>query len=154
YLWIKDKHLINKEYKNTKSPDTKISPPVKVRQRDLLKSRKFWLLAPNLGILSFAITTLFFYQLAIADYKGWDIEWMAAGLTAFAIAGSFATLMAGPLIDKYSAKKFFPFYLFPFLLALVFIWKFDSPYIIMVYMILMGISTGFGNAIVAALQVE
>src|SRR5690606_7295758 len=45
YLWIKDKHLVNKEDRDTKSSDTK-SPPVKVRQRDLLKSRKFWLLAP------------------------------------------------------------------------------------------------------------
>lgn len=123
-------------------------------QRDLLKSRKFWILAPNLGILSFVITTLFFYQLSIADYKGWNIEWMAAGLTAFAVAGSVATLMAGPLIDKYSAKKFFPYYLLPFLVGLVFVWRVDAAYIIMVYMVLMGLSTGFGNAILAALQVE
>src|SRR5690606_40818523 len=108
---IKDRQLVSRKTLATESSDPESNAPVKIRQRDLLKSRKFWLLAPNLGILSFAITTLFFYQLAIADYKGWDIEWMAAGLTAFAIAGSLATLIAGPLIDKYSAGKFFPYYL-------------------------------------------
>jgi len=154
FVLIKDRHLVVRETLATESSDPESNAPVKMRQRDLLKSRKFWLLAPNLGILSFAITTLFFYQLAIADYKGWDIEWMAAGLTAFAIAGSLATLIAGPLIDKYSAGKFFPYYLIPFLVALVFVWQVDAAYIIIVYMVLMGLSTGFGNAILAALQVE
>src|SRR5690606_25064953 len=120
----------------------------------LIKSRNFWLLAPSLFILSFAITTLFFYQFAIADFKGWNAEWIAAGLTAFAITGSIATLAAGPLIDKYTAKKFFPFYLIPFLFGLMCIWLLQTPIIIMVYMILMGVSAGFGNAVVSALQVE
>ncbi|MEX2593847.1 MAG: MFS transporter [Anditalea sp.] len=153
FLLIKDKHLVNKEVAVPEKAEPKKTQD-KIRQRDLIKSKNFWLLAPNLAMLSFAITTLFFYQFAIAEYKGWDMEWMAAGLTAFAVAGSLATLAAGPLIDKYSAKKFFPFYMIPFLAALVSIWLFDSPIIIMVYMVLMGVSAGFGNATVAALQVE
>src|SRR5690606_7756286 len=68
FLLIKDRHLVSKEIAEPESSDPKINAPVKMRQRDLLKSRNFWLLAPNLGILSFAITTLFFYQLPIADY--------------------------------------------------------------------------------------
>src|SRR5690606_7461385 len=70
FVLIKDRHLVVRETLATESSDPESNAPVKMRQRDLLKSRKFWLLAPNLGILSFAITTLFFYQLAIADYKG------------------------------------------------------------------------------------
>jgi MFS family permease len=153
FLLIKDRHLVNKEIAVPEKSDPKNTPD-KIRQRDLIKSKNFWILAPNLAMLSFAITTLFFYQFAIAEHKGWNMEWMAAGLTAFAIAGSLATLAAGPLIDKYSAKKFFPFYLIPFLLALMCISLLDSPIIIIVYMIMMGVSAGFGNATVAALQVE
>jgi len=149
---IKDRHLVNKEV--AVSEKTKDVPEETMSQLEVIKSWNFWILAPNLSILSFALTTLFFYQIAIADYKGWSMEWMAAGLTAFAIAGSLCTLTVGPLIDKYSAKKFFPFYMIPFLLALVLVWLIDSPYILMVYMVLMGASAGSGNAIVAALQVE
>lgn len=105
-------------------------------------------------MLSFTVTGLFFYQFAIAEFKGWTLEWMAVGLTFYAIAGSLAILFAGPLIDRYTARTFFPFYLIPFLLAILFIWVFNDPLVIFPYMILMGASAGFGNAIVSALQVE
>jgi len=97
---------------------------------------------------------LFFYQFAIADFKGWSLEWMAVGLTFYAIAGSIAILFSGPLIDKYSARTFFPYYLIPFLIAIVFIWQVRDPLVIFPYMILMGASAGVGNSIMSALQVE
>lgn len=121
---------------------------------DIMKSNAFLLLAPNLFALAFIITGLFFYQFSIAEHKGWTIQWMALGLTFYAIAGSISILFAGPLIDKYTARRFFPFYLLPFLLAVVFIWLVDNPWVIFPYMILMGISAGTGNAIMSALQVE
>ena len=105
-------------------------------------------------MLSFTVTGLFFYQFAIAEFKGWTLEWMAVGLTFYAIAGSMAILFAGPLIDKYTARKFFPFYLIPFLFAILFIWLFGDQLVIFPYMIMMGASAGFGNAIMSALQVE
>ncbi|EON76574.1 major facilitator superfamily permease [Lunatimonas lonarensis] len=120
----------------------------------IMGSKAFWLLAPNLFALAFIITGLFFYQFSIADFKGWTIQWMALGLTCYAISGSVAILFAGPLIDRYTAKQFFPFYLFPFLVAVFFIWLMDNPWVIFPYMILMGVSAGMGNAIISALQVE
>ncbi len=126
----------------------------KIRQRDILKSRPFWLLAPNIFFIPFAITGLFFYQFSIVEDKGWGIEFVALGLTAYAVASSFSILTAGPLIDKYTAKTFFPFYLIPFLIALVIIWLVQGPWGMFGYMIFMGLSVGFGNATVAALQVE
>ena len=117
-------------------------------------SNAFVLLSPYLFALAFIITGLFFYQFSIAEHKGWTIQWMALGLTFYAIAGSISILFAGPLIDKYTARRFFPFYLLPFLLAVVFIWLVDNPWVIFPYMILMGISAGTGNAIMSALQVE
>lgn len=126
----------------------------KVRQRDILKSKPFWLLAPNIFFIPFATTGLFFYQFGIVEAKGWDISLVALGLTAYAIASSFSILTAGPMIDRFSAKKFFPFYLIPFLGALMIIWLSSEPWGMYLYMILMGLSVGFGNATVAALQVE
>ncbi|MCC5936539.1 MAG: MFS transporter [Lunatimonas sp.] len=126
----------------------------KVSTWDIMKTKAFLLLAPNLFALAFIITGLFFYQFSIADHKGWTIQWMALGLTFYAIAGSIAILFAGPLIDKYTARRFFPFYLIPFLVAVFFIWLIDNPWVIFPYMVLMGVSAGTGNAIMSALQVE
>lgn len=118
---LKPKHLISEEDtilasdKNTASIDH-------MRQRDILKSKAFLLLAPNVFFMSFAITGLFFYQLPIIDFKEWNVEIIASGLPVFAIASTISILYSGPLIDKYSEKAFFPFYLLPFFIALVVIW--------------------------------
>ncbi|MDN3690338.1 MFS transporter [Cyclobacterium jeungdonense] len=151
YFFIDEKKLVvHEEVNDSDHPSSK----KEATQWEIMKSRTFWLLAPNLFVLSFTVTGLFFYQFAIADFKGWTLEWMAVGLTFYAISGSMAILFAGPLIDKYTARKFFPFYLIPFLLAILCIWLFSDPLVIFPYMILMGASAGFGNAIVSALQVE
>jgi MFS family permease len=125
-----------------------------VRQRDILRSKPFLLLAPNIFFIPFATTGLFFYQFGIVEDKGWSIGLVALGLSAYAIASTFSILTAGPLIDRYSAKTFFPFYLVPFLGALLIIWLVSEPWGMYLYMVFMGLSVGFGNATVAALQVE
>lgn len=150
-LFIDEKKLVVHEEGGSAGA---VSSTKEVSQWEILKSGKFWLLAPNLFVLSFTVTGLFFYQFAIAEFKGWTLEWMAVGLTFYALAGSLAILFAGPLIDKYTARKFFPFYLIPFLIAIVFIWLVNDSLVIFPYMILMGASAGFGNAIISALQVE
>lgn len=151
YFFIDEKKLVVHEEVSTSDNS---SSKKEVSQWEIMKSRMFWLLAPNLFVLSFTVTGLFFYQFAIAEFKGWTLEWMAVGLTFYAISGSLAILFAGPLIDKYTARRFFPFYLIPFLMAILFIWLFNDSLVIFPYMILMGASAGFGNAIVSALQVE
>ncbi|MBR9776989.1 MAG: MFS transporter [Cytophagales bacterium] len=151
YFFIDEKKLVIYE-ESVGSNDSE--PKKEISQWEIMKSKSFWILAPNLFVLAFIVTGLFFYQFAIADYKGWNLEWMAVGLTFYAIAGSIAILFSGPLIDKYSARTFFPYYLIPFLIAIIFIWKVDNPLVIFPYMILMGASAGVGNSIMSALQVE
>ncbi|WP_228527766.1 MFS transporter [Pararhodonellum marinum] len=126
----------------------------KMRQRDILKSKAFWLLAPNIFFIPFAITGLFFYQFPIVEFKGWNEGVIAGGLTAYALASSLSILTSGPMIDKYSAKTFFPFYLIPYFMALLVIWLVPQSWGMYLYMVLMGLSVGFGSATVAALQVE
>lgn len=150
---IKPKHL-QLEASALPVVDTSSEKISKVRQRDILRSRPFLLLAPNVFFIPFATTGLFFYQYGIVEYKGWGIGMIALGLTAYAISSALSILSAGPLIDRYSAKTFFPFYLIPFLGALLFIWLVDQEWGMFGYMICMGLSVGFGNAILAALQVE
>jgi MFS family permease len=151
YFFIDEKKLVVYE----ESGDASVSGQKKeISQWGIMKTKSFWILAPNLFVLAFVVTGLFFYQFAIAEFKGWTLEWMAVGLTFYAIAGSIAILFSGPLIDKYSARKFFPYYLIPFLVAIIFIWQIDDPLVIFPYMILMGASAGIGNSIMSALQVE
>lgn len=148
---LKDRHL-KPESEIAVGTDT--AKEKKVRQRDIIRSKEFWLLAPNVFFIPFATTGLFFYQISIVEFKGWSEGIVAAGLSVYAIAGSSSILSAGPLIDKYRAKTFFPWYLIPFLFAILGLWVISKEWSMVVYMALMGISVGFGSAILAALQVE
>ncbi len=152
-LVLKSEHLVNESGGETDAGHTEKKVD-RIRQRDIMKSKAFWLLAPNIFFIPFAVTGLFFYQFAIIEFKEWNIGLAAAGLTSYAIASSSSILLSGPLIDKYQAKTFFPFYLFPFLVALLVIWLVPNVWGIFLYNILMGFSVGFGSATVAALQVE
>lgn len=150
---VKDKHLTpepgGEDFSKEKNKEEK-----KIRQRDIMRSKEFWLLAPNVFFIPFAITGLFFYQFPIVEFKEWNTGIIAGGLSAYALASAFSILTAGPLIDKYRARTFFPFYLFPYLIALFCIWLISPSWAMYPYMVLMGLSTGFGSATVAALQVE
>ncbi len=149
---LKDKHLKSESETEEK---TETTPPSKrVRQRDIMRSKEFWLLAPNVFFIPFATTGLFFYQIPIVEFKGWGEGIVAAGLTVYAISGASSILTAGPLIDKHSARTFFPWYLIPFFFAILSLWMIANTWGMLLYMVLMGFSVGFGSAILAALQVE
>ncbi|WP_232835036.1 MFS transporter [Pleomorphovibrio marinus] len=150
YFFIDEGKLVIYE----SSPSTGGRKAAENSQWDIIKSPQFLLLAPNLFIFSFVVTALFFYQFAIADFKDWSLQRMALGLTFYAVAGSLAIIVAGPLIDRYSARRFFPFYLIPFFLGVMAVWLVDAKWAIFPYMILMGASSGAGNAIMSAIQVE
>lgn len=125
-----------------------------ISYKQLMKSREFWLLAPAVFALSFLNTAFFFYQLPLAESKGWSAEWVAASFTAFAFASAASMLVAGQLVDRLSAARMFPFFLFPFLGAISLVVVSDSAWITPVYLILIGISSGLGSTIKSALQAE
>ena len=151
---IKEKHLQPEESLLAPIAEDLEKPEKKIRQRDIMRSKEFWLLAPNIFFIPFATTGLFFYQISIVEFKGWPEGLIAAGLSAYALAAATSILFAGPLIDRYRAKTFFPFYLIPFMIAIIGIWLIPNTWSMFVYMVFMGVSVGFGNAILAALQVE
>jgi MFS family permease len=126
----------------------------KISQWQILKSKTFFLIAPSIFILGFLNTALLFYQIQLATFKGWTPGWMALCFSGFAIASFTCMILSGLLVDRFSAKIMFPFYLLPYLVGLLIMIFFDQPWIGMVYMTLLGISNGFGSTIKSALQAE
>lgn len=122
--------------------------------RQILRSKAFWLIAPGSIAIPLLNTTFFFYQIPLAEAKGWSAEWVAACFVAYSVASAFCMIAAGQLIDRLSATRLFPYFLFPLLGALSLVITSDSPWITPVYLILIGISNGFGNTIKSAVQAE
>lgn len=78
--------------------------PVKVDRRQIIRSTEFWMLAPSVIALSFTNTSVFFYQLVLAESRGWGAQWYAMIFSGYALSRFAFGLFGGPLVDRYTAS--------------------------------------------------
>jgi MFS family permease len=153
------RHFSKDKVVDTGSKDLKIIPANTAdnktwSQKEILKSKLFYILAPTTFILGFSLTALFFFQTFIADYKGWSTEWMALNITVYAIASFTFTILAGPIVDKITAKRVYPIVLLPLLLGLLVLILFEGPATTTFFWLLVGISAGLNPTVSNALYAE
>lgn len=120
----------------------------------LFRNKKFWIIAPTVFILGFLNTAVFFYQLKFGASRGWAPEWMAGSIAFFALGGASSMVIAGPIVDRLSARRLFPLVLFPYLLGVVLLALGQSRLIYPLALVLLAISNGAGSTIKNALFAE
>ena len=123
-------------------------------QREIVRTLNFYIFAPTVFIVGFTLTALFFYQTFIAEFKGWSLEWMAVNITAYAVSSLVFSILAGPLIDKYSARKLFPFVLIPMIAGLLVLAVSSNTLATPAFWFLVGISAGANPTVSNALYAE
>lgn len=126
----------------------------KLNRAFLFKQGRFYVIATNAAVMPFLLTGFFFYQSQLGQEKSWSLEWIGISFIAFASGRMLFSIISGPWIDRWTAKKLFPFYLLPFLIGLFALVLFSHPYIAFVYMITAGISVGINTNIVTAVLAE
>ncbi|MCA1763730.1 MAG: MFS transporter [Flavobacteriales bacterium] len=122
-----------------------------LRQMKLLK---FWVLAPTSLALSFLSTGFFFYQLLLAEDKGWTIKWYTTAFAAYAISRFVFSLYGGMLTDRFSAIRIFPYHMIPLLFGFVGIAYFEGDWVAPFYLILTGVTMGSRGTIKNAVFAE
>lgn len=121
---------------------------------EMLRDRRFYLIAP-LPIAHSAIGTgIFFHQVHIVATKGWNLEWWAVCFVIYAAAQVLGNLASGRLVDRFSARRMVPFILLPLAAALVFLAIFDDALWAAVIMGLIGLSSGANNPVISSLWAE
>lgn len=120
----------------------------------LFKERSFWIIAPAVFILGFMNTAIFFFQIKFGASRSWSPEWMAASLAVFALAGATSMVVAGPLVDRWSARRLFPYMLFPYLGGLLVLAFGQHPIAYPLALVLLAFSNGAGSTIKNALFAE
>ncbi|MFP4556209.1 MAG: MFS transporter [Bacteroidales bacterium] len=138
---------------NNKLPEDNTNQKV-WKQKEIIRTSIFYILAPTVFITGFMLTALFFFQTFIAEDKGWSVEWMALNITAYAICSFVFSLIAGPLTDKYTARRVYPFVLLPMALGLTFLVLFSSPIITTLFWSFLGISAGLNPTVSNAIYAE
>lgn len=90
----------------------------------------------------------------MGEAKGWSDTWVSSSLAAFAGASALGMFIAGPWVDKLTAKKLFPFILMPYTIGVLSLLITDAAFIYPVALSLMGFAHGFGSTVKNAIFAE
>ena len=124
-------------------------------RRQVLRDKRFYVLVANTILTPFFITGMFIHHNLLADVKGWSITWIASCFVGYGITKTLSSLLAGPLIDRFSATKIFPFYLLPMAFgAFSLIMLGNNPLVTLIYLCLVAISVALMSVASTALWVE
>lgn len=126
----------------------------KVAIMEVIKEKKFWIITPVIFIVGFTNTAIFFFQLKLGDAKGWSPEWVAGSISAFAIAGAIGMAGIGSLVDRFTAKKLFPFHMILYMLGLLALILFDHRLVYPIALTFIGLGQGTGRTIKDAMLAE
>jgi len=120
----------------------------------IIRGRVFWIIAPLVFMLGFSNTALFFFQLKLGEARDWSPEWVAGSISAFAMASAFGMAAAGPLADRFSGRRLFRIFAFPYLLGLAGLIFFGHPLAYPLALLFLGLANGSGSTIKNAMLAE
>ena len=148
--------LSDQKARHNKFDQALINDPLnlKLRTRDIIKDKKFYIYLPLSIAAPFISTGLMFHQIYIFGQKGWSLEMLGNGYILFGFFSIIGLLIGGPLIDKLHTKKTAITVLVPLLLSVVILLLFDSIFFLMTYMCLYGFNMGISTPFIGSLWAE
>lgn len=140
--------------------DTEIEDATQIPQADrraVLRDKRFYMVLPLYMASPFLLTGMFFHQVQLADARGWDLTLLAGAFSLYAGLKIITSLVTGPLVDTYSARRILPFMALPLLLGLWLIVVRDNPFGALTpffYMGLLGVHLGMAGPVSGGLWPE
>jgi MFS family permease len=121
---------------------------------EVLRDPLFYLLLMGVMAPGFIGTTIFFHQVHLVEMRGWSLEVFATSFTFMAAFTIACALIAGQLIDRFSAVALLPSFLVPLGLSCLALAWLDGQWAAFLFMGLLGISYGFSLTLFGALWPE
>jgi len=121
---------------------------------EVLRDPLFYLTMAGVMAPPFIGTTIFFHQVHLVELRGWSLEAFAASFTLMAGAVVVCSLIAGQLVDRFSARAMLPFFLVPLGLACLTLGFGEAQASAFVFMALLGLSYGLSSTMFSALWPE
>lgn len=121
---------------------------------EVLRDPVFFLLLPAFLAPSFIGTGIFFHQVHLTQYKGWALAWFAGFFPFYAGISVLTALVAGVLVDRWSARRVLPAVLLPQALGAAALGLFDDPLVVPFVMAGLGLTAGMMSTVSGALWPE
>ncbi len=123
-------------------------------RRQVFTDKQVYFLIPQTLMPPFALTGIFFHMALIAELKNWSLELAASGLFFFATGRIVNSFITGPLVDRLSAIKLFPYYQLPLTLGFLILGLGAPTWVPALCFLLFGLSVGSGGPIKSAIWAE
>ena len=124
------------------------------RVGQVVRDARFILVLPAALAAPCIVTGVFFHQVHLVEVREWSLAFFAACFAVFAGAQVPASLGAGALVDRISARKVAPFVLLPLAASLCVLSAGRGEWTIPVFMLLVGLTAGSIGPTFAALWAE
>lgn len=124
------------------------------RRSNVIRAPAFWFMLTGMLCPAFMMTSLLFHQLNLISVKGWDMVQYASAFSVFATVQVGASLLAGGLIDRFSARRMLPLYLLPMALGMIALALVGEFWVVWPVMVLIGFTAGFDSALSGAIWPE
>ncbi|MEO0392770.1 MAG: MFS transporter [Pseudomonadota bacterium] len=125
-----------------------------LRNRDLLRDRKFIGVLPYVLTSPFLLTGFFFHQQALSLDRGWDLGQFASFYVLYAGGSLVMSLAIGPVVDRVTATRLVPLTCLPLVLGLLAFWLIKTPPGGALLFGLAGMATGIAIPILNAMWAE
>ena len=135
-------------------PETKKKLNVSWNRSQVLKDLRFYQIIPGLLASPFMVTGVFFHQIHLIESKSWSMKLLASSYPFFALSVIGATFVAGWVVDRFSTVHLLRFFLLPLAFGLLLVAFTDKTYAVLIFMFLMGASTGAATIVISTLWVE
>ncbi len=121
---------------------------------EMLRDPLFWI--TNIGVLAppFIGTAIFFHQDYLLALRGWSIELFALTFLWLTIVSVLSSLVSGLFVDRTNAVSLLPIFLVPVGLGCLALALVTAPVALILFMTLMGISTGIITLLYGSLWPE
>lgn len=148
--------LVAKE-REPRSTDPVGSPKSQVRdwtRGETLRDPMFYLLLMGVMAPGFTGTTIFFHQVYLVELRGWSLGIFASTFILSSSLTVIFALIAGALVDRFSAVSLLPAFLIPLGIACMFLGFVDAQWSAFAFMGFMGVSYGVSTTLFGALWPE
>ncbi|HET6631696.1 MAG TPA: MFS transporter [Rhodanobacteraceae bacterium] len=123
-------------------------------RREVIRDPVFYLLLAGTLAPPFIGTTIFFHQGYLVALRGYDPLVFAAAFPVMSVTTVIFGFVCGHLVDRFGALRLLPFFLLPLAVASAAVALVTPVWGIYVFMLLLGVSSGFTQTLLGALWPE
>ncbi|QBK31024.1 MFS transporter [Roseitalea porphyridii] len=136
------------------APDATAIAPRDWTRSEVMRDPLFWVLLTGVLAPPFIGTTIFFHQVYLVELRDWSLPVFASSFAVMSVTTIVFVLIAGALIDRFSATALLPVFLVPLSLACLALGLLDAQWSAFVFMALLGVSYGFSSTLFGAIWPE